>query len=184
MALTISCFFLRAQVDSTQVIDAGTGTVTGKVESIQTPTPESEYFHSPKKATIMSAVLPGLGQVYNKKIWKVPIIYAGVAVTGYFLNDNLKNIDKYKEMYLAKLNNDPSVPYSLQQLDRVIDQYKQWRDLSYITFAIIYALNIIDANVDAHLFYFDVNEDISLNWSPYVAPSKAQGAGITLTLNF
>lgn len=181
VALTLWCFSLHAQADTIPVIPTEEGTLTGSIETVA---PRAEYHHSPKKATIMSAALPGLGQIYNKKYWKVPIIYAGAAVTGYYLNDNLRNIEKYKKMYLAKMDGDPTIVYTPQQINQAIEQYKQWRDLSYITFAVIYALNIIDANVDAHLFYFDVSEDISLNWAPYVSPLRAQGAGLTLTFNF
>ncbi len=172
--------------DTTEVIDVDRGTVTGNVENVPTPPPESEYYHSPKKATILSAILPGAGQVYNKKYWKIPILYGGIAVTGYFLNDNLKNIDKYKEAYISSTDGDPNTNndtgFSNDQLLDLIDTYKSWRDLSYISFAVIYALNIIDANVDAHLFYFDVSDDISLNVMPYISPFRSQGAGVSLSL--
>lgn len=193
-ALVCVCLFAEAQTDTTltqprdttQVIDVERGTVTGDVKSVDAPAEESVYYHSPKRATIMSAILPGLGQVYNKKYWKIPILYGGIAVTGYFLSDNLKNIDKYKKAFVAETDDDPNTenttPYNHKQLDQLIDQYKQWRDLSYIAFVVIYALNIIDANVDAHLFYFDVSEDISLNWAPYLSPNRNQGMGLSLTL--
>jgi|SRR5690554_308182 len=187
-------FFAEAQTDTTliqprdtaQVIAVDQGTLSGDVKKVETPPEESIYFHSPKKATIMSAILPGLGQAYNKKYWKIPILYGGFALTGYYLNDNLKNIDKYKQAYIAETDGDPSTvnptQYNTVQLNQLIDRYKQWRDLSYIAFAVIYALNIIDANVDAHLFYFDVSEDISLNWAPYLSPERNQGVGLSLTL--
>ena len=193
-AFVCVCFFAEAQTDTTltqardtvQVIEVDRGTVTGDVKIVDAPAEESVYFHSPKKAIIMSAILPGLGQAYNKKYWKIPILYGGFAAAGYYLNDNLKNIDKYKKAYIAATDDDPntvnSTPYNYKQLDQLIDQYKQWRDLSYIAFVVIYALNIIDANVDAHLFYFDVSEDISLNWSPYLSPNRNQGVGLSLTL--
>ena len=193
-ALVCLCFFAKAQTDTTralprdtaQVVALERGTVTGDVKSVETPAEESVYYHSPKKATIMSAILPGLGQIYNKKYWKVPILYGGIALTGYYLNDNLKNIDKYKTAYIAETDGDPNTvnetKFTAPQLDKIIDQYKSWRDLSYIAFAVIYALNIIDANVDAHLFYFDVSDDISLNWAPYLSPNRSQGVGLSLTL--
>lgn len=172
--------------DSTKVIDVDRGTVTGNVEPVPAPPPESIYYHSPKKATILSAILPGAGQVYNKKYWKVPILYGGIAVTGYFLSDNLKNIKNYKEDYIAETDGDPNTinnsGFGDEQLLNLIDTYKSWRDLSYISFAVIYALNIIDANVDAHLFYFDVSDDISLNIMPYISPFRSQGAGVSLSL--
>lgn len=186
-------FFAEAQTDttitvtpdSTEVIKVDRGTVTGEVKEVLVPI-DSAYIHSPRKAIIMSAILPGLGQIYNKKAWKVPILYGGFAAAGYFLNDNLKNIKKYKTLYIAETDGDPTtINYSKRtapDLLNIIDKYKQWRDLSYIAFAAIYALNIIDANVDAHLFYFDVSEDISLNIMPYMSPFRSQGVGLSLTL--
>lgn len=144
------------------------------------------YLHSPKKAVIMSALLPGLGQIYNKKYWKVPIIYGGFAVTAYYLRDNLQNIDKFKKAYLAETDDNPettnSTGLSSRQLLDVVEQYKNWRDLSYIVFGAIYVLNIIDANVDAHLFYFDVSKDLSLNLRPYLNIASGSSAGLSLCL--
>lgn len=145
---------------------------------------ELKKLHSPKKATIMSAILPGLGQAYNKKYWKIPIIYAGFAAAGYYLNDNLTNIKEFKALY----NTDPTSNnyfyegrnYSQEQVLSIIDQYTRWRDLSYITFGAIYILNIIDANVDAHLFYFDISEDISMNILPYSDFTAQRSTGLTL----
>jgi len=179
---TIASF---AQTDSTDVVlDVERGRVEGEVEEV---TSESvAQIHSPRKATIMSAVLPGLGQIYNKKYWKVPILYGGFAVAGWYLNDNLKQIDFYKDAFKAETDGDPDTEngtgFTSAQLQEVISQYKTWRDLSYIAIAAIYILNIIDANVDAHLFYFDVGEDLSMNIQPFVTPSLRPVAGLTLSL--
>lgn len=174
-----------AQTDTTEVvIEVERGTVEG---DIQTVLPDSaEKTHSPKKATLMSVALPGLGQIYNKKYWKVPIIYGGFAVAGWYLSDNLKQIDFYKEAFKAETDGNPDTEngtgFSSSQLEELISQYKTWRDLSYIAIAAIYVLNIIDANVDAHLFYFDVGEDLTMNIQPYVTPSLRPVAGLTLSL--
>lgn len=196
--LLLCCLLAKAQVepdptpsDSTEtqeIIKTEKGTVTGDVEATANSTDSVADFHSPKKATIMSAVLPGLGQIYNKKWWKVPIIYGGFAVAGYFLKDNYERINLYKDAYNAATDGDPATTnntgYSTTDLLTLIDQYKTWRDLSYISIAAIYVLNIIDANVDAHLFYFNVSEDISLNVQPYVSPFRGQSSGLTLSLKF
>lgn len=171
-----------AQTDTT-TIEVQRGRVEGVVKDPDLP----ENFHDPAKAALYSALLPGLGQVYNKKYWKVPIIYAGFAAAGYFLHDNLEQIDFYKDAYVADIDDDPTTVnetgYTLTQLNDIIDQYKQWRDLSYIAIAAIYVLNIVDANVDAHLFYFDVSKDISLHWSPYLDPYPGRNtAGLTFAL--
>ncbi len=181
----------KAQVDSAKVettVKLERGRVNADQEDVN-PEPElPPEIHSPRKATLMSTALPGLGQIYNKKIWKVPIIYGGFAAAGYYLNDNLTKINLYKDGYSAATDTDPNTEnttgFSVQQLDELIDQYKGWRDLSYIAIVAIYVLNIIDANVDAHLFNFEVNEDISMNISPYMSPMASAGAGLTLTLKW
>ncbi|MFT6847699.1 MAG: hypothetical protein ACI9CP_000682 [Cryomorphaceae bacterium] len=174
-----------AQSDSSNVaLDVERGTVQGEVQAIDTE--PLDQFHSPKRATIMSAMLPGLGQVYNKKYWKVPILYGGFAVAGWYLNDNIKQINLYKDAFKAETDNDPETDnvtdFTSTQLEELISQYKTWRDLSYIAIAAIYVLNIIDANVDAHLFYFDVGEDLTLNIQPFVTPSIQPVTGLTLSL--
>lgn len=182
-----------AQTDTTDTtLEVERGRVEGEVAETASPDTAVVY-HSPKKATIMSAALPGLGQVYNGKWWKVPIIYGGFAVAGYYLKDNLDKIDLYKDAFKAQTDDDPgtvnTTGFTSSQLTDIIDQYKQWRDLSYIAIAAIYILNVVDANVDAHLFYFDVSEDISFHVQPYVSPGFAGRpspgggtAGLTLSL--
>lgn len=162
-------FSADAQTDTTAVIETTRGEVTGNVKEVNEP--GEMLKHSPKKASILSAVLPGAGQVYNKKYWKVPIIYGGFAVAGYYLSDNLKQIRIFKEGFQAANDGNPNTEnttgFSSPQLVDLIDQYKTWRDWSYVAIGIIYILNIVDASVDAHLFYFDVSEDISMNVTPY-----------------
>ncbi len=134
----------------------------------------------------MSAILPGLGQAYNNRYWKIPIIYGGFALSGYYLSDNLKNIEKYKNAYIADIDGDPNTindsGYNTDDLNTLIDQYTQWRDLSYIAIGIIYVLNILDASVDAHLLDFNVSEDISMNISPTWMPLNNRVPGLTLTV--
>jgi hypothetical protein len=175
----------QAQKDTTATEDIKVekGQLEGDVEEVKLP--GEEKLHSPKLATILSAALPGAGQIYNKKWWKVPIIYAGFGVAGYFLNDNLNRIELYKDAFKAIADGKPNLNntgFNSQQLTQLIDQYKQWRDLSYIAIGAIYVLNIIDANVDAHLFYFEVNEDISMNVSPYFSPVGNRNMGLAFTL--
>ncbi len=192
--ILVSPRVLFAQVDTLPAVptppDVQVETELGTVEGdVYIPSPRKAEMleaHSPRKAAIYSAILPGLGQIYNRKYWKVPILYAGFAVTGYYLKDNLEKIDLYKTGLLAALDDDPNTEnttgFNQQQLDLLVEQYTQWRDLSYIVFGVIYVLNIIDANVDAHLMYFDVSPDISMSISPYIAPNPWQGTGLTLTL--
>ena len=192
LILVFTPAFIQAQTDSTSTpppppvseTETPVGIVSGEV--VSPPLPLTSKFHSPRKASIMSAALPGLGQVYNRKYWKVPIIYAGFGVAGWYLRDNLQKIDIYKSGIVALIDDNPNTTnttgFNRQQLDILLEQHTQWRDLSYIALAAIYILNIVDASVDAHLFYFDVSPDISLNVSPYLGPMAWRATGLTLTL--
>jgi hypothetical protein len=140
--------------------------------------------HSPHKATIYSAVLPGLGQIYNHKYWKVPIVYGGFATLGYFINFNNGVYTKYKQAYSDIIDNDPNTnsylnlkvnkvffqPDKISQLTenlkRVKDGWRRNRDLVIIGTAVFYMINIIDASVDAHFFNFDISDDLTINWAP------------------
>ena len=149
---------------------------------------ELPEIHNAKKATILSAVLPGAGQIYNKKYWKAPITWGGLAVCVYFISDNTKNYRLYKKAYIAELDDDPNTVnetgFNFQTVEARMEQSRRWLDLSYISLAAVYALQIIDANVDAHLFYFDVNEDLSVSWAPYSVSNAGLNPGLGLTINF
>jgi hypothetical protein len=153
--------------------------------------PDSVKKHSPKKATIYSAVLPGLGQIYNHKWWKVPILYAGFAGVGYAIGFNQKYYTDFRQALKDRIDDDPTTidpylnKYSAANLDELQKYYRKNRDLSYIILGAVYVLNIIDANVDAHLFDFDVGNDLSLNVRPTGIPTYAgYGGGLALTLKF
>jgi hypothetical protein len=129
--------------------------------------------HSPGRAAAFSAALPGLGQAYNKKYWKIPIIYAGFAVFGYFIVNNNKELQTYKEAYIYTANSDTSYndnpyigKYTQSQLQEGMNYYKRNRDLSIILGCLWYTLNILEAYVDAHFFAYDISEDISMRVSP------------------
>ena len=145
----------------------------------------SKQIQSPKKAALLSLV-PGLGQVYNKKYWKVPIIYAGLITSAYYINDNHHQYKAYKKAYLIRIDNDPHTTddyvgqYSSNDLIVLKDFYRRNREISILCFVGIYILNIVDASVNAHLFDYDISENISLNVSPL---STKDFSGISLTLN-
>lgn len=139
--------------------------------------------HSPRKATLMSAALPGLGQIYNRKIWKVPIIYVLAAALGAFVYDNATLEGQFKAhfnfMKEKELANSPPKTvrdiygreYDLtgatkDNLKFYIDKTQRQKQLNIIGLVAIYALNIIDANVDAHLYDFKISDDLSLHWQP------------------
>jgi len=146
--------------------------------------------HSPRKATIMSALLPGLGQSYNKKYWKIPIIYAGFAGLGYLVKTNNDDYKIYKDAYKFRLDGDESTVdsyvgiYSDNDLVTLKNFYRRNRDLSLIGMSVLYVLNIIDASVDAHLFYFNVSDDLTINVQPEYRPGPFANTAISFKVQF
>ncbi|HET6244379.1 MAG: hypothetical protein H0V01_05600 [Bacteroidetes bacterium] len=129
--------------------------------------------HSPKRAALMSAVLPGFGQIYNKKYWKLPIIYGGLIGLGYGVNSTQQLYKEYRMEYINRVLDKPPVNalnnnYSLQDLAIIRDDYRKTRDMLIIGTVGLYLLQIIDATVDAHLFTFDVSDDLSFDLRPDV----------------
>lgn len=153
--------------------------------------------HSPAKATIMSAVLPGLGQVYNKKYWKVPVVYAAIGISvSYYLKFQNK-YQQYRRAYIDYNDRDDNTNYWKTMnfppnidlpntLTRNKDQYRTWRDWAIVAVGLSYALNIIDANVDAHLMDFSLDDNISLNIQPCFLEKDidSKKIGLSLQLTF
>ena len=157
--------------------------------------------HSPRKAALFSAVLPGLGQIYNKKYWKVPVIYGGFAILGYLV---VWNNDRYQLLRRARIAEesgqsqespfaeleDPRLQ-SVDNLTRGVDGARRNRDFTIILTAALYGLNIMDAIVDAHLIEFDVNPDLSFKLEPtagtrlayHDANASLSYAGLAFTLH-
>ncbi|MCF8465531.1 MAG: hypothetical protein K9G41_11860 [Flavobacteriales bacterium] len=147
--------------------------------------------HSPFKATIMSVALPGLGQVYNGKWWKVPIIYGGFGGLIYSSVFNDLKCRTYKEAYLIRIDDNPATTdefvgqYSDANLKELVSFYQRNRDLSLVFTGVLYALNIIDASVDAHLKDFDVSDDLTLKVRPtmhQIGPGMIPAPALALTL--
>lgn len=150
----------------------------------------------PRKATIMSAILPGLGQAYNHDYWKIPIIYAIEGTIFYFIINNQKQYKTYRQAYLTRMNVDTVVNAPVDQfynnpqyqninelkLDR--DSYRNNRDLSIILFLLGWGLNILDADVSAHLNGFKINEDLSLHIKPFFYRSNNTNLATGLTFDF
>lgn len=149
---------------------------------------ESKTIKSAHKASILSAVVPGAGQVYNKKYWKVPIIYASLATSIYFIKDNQNKLTTYQDAYITRSNggtDDYIDIYNNSQLLTIVDYYERNRDVSYIIAGAIYLLNIVDASVDAHLFDFDISEDLSLNTTPKIINTPiGKTTVLSLKMNF
>jgi hypothetical protein len=123
---------------------------------------------TPAKAAFYSAILPGLGQAYNKKYWKIPLVYTGLGISIYYYNFNQREYHKFRDEYKRRLDGtfDPDHPiYGNLDNDRLISAQKfhqRNRDLSMLLTVGIYILNIVDANVDAHLIQFNVNDNLSI----------------------
>ncbi len=144
------------------------------------------YQPNPKKAGLYSAILPGLGQAYNHQYWKVPVIYVGLAIAGYFISDNLKQYQKFRKAWIY----DSNIPnykdefhniYTPSQLKQYQDDYNKNFDLSILFTGVGYFLQVVDAITSAHLKNFDISRDISMHMKPVATPN---GAGLGLVMNF
>jgi hypothetical protein len=153
------------------------------------------FHHSPKKAAWMSAIIPGLGQFYNRKYWKLPIIYVGFGVFGYLGYYFHTNADKYKSSYLVRSGFDstqtdyyPEIGSS-EILYSNFSYYRRNFELTCIFGSLFYVLNIIDASVDAHLYKFDISDDLSMRIEPEIinysyALHNNPSTGIKISLHF
>jgi len=142
---------------------------------------------SPAKAAFYSAVLPGLGQAYNKKYWKIPIVYGALGTGIYFYISNNKEYNRYRDAYKSRLAGFEDDEFygriTLDGLQRAQKFYRKNKEVSLLVTIGIYALNIIDANVDAHLLQYNVNENLSL--SPHFKVNELDAkSDVGLTLNF
>jgi hypothetical protein len=181
--------------------------------SIQVTAPVSKEVRSPKKASIYAALFPGLGQVYNKKYWKLPIVYGGYAGLIYVLgwnNSNYKdffqgyriaaqytsaaNMKPDERKFLDNLIKNPSISldnpstftYISAQLKSGKDFFRRNRDLTIIGIAALHVLSIIDASVDANLFDFDISDDLSMRIEPIPVNMGHDNIvmGFNLAINF
>lgn len=181
IALSVFVFFLHSlvfsQVDSTSL------------------TIDSVKIHSPKKAMIYSAVLPGAGQVYNhlampkgkkKAYWKVPLIYAGLGTTGYFLISNNQTQKELKAEYNNRIDNniysEKWMEYDNQGILTLYNQYLNWRDLSILGVTLVYLIQVADAGVEAHFVKFDISEDLSVAMDPVYYGNQTFGMKVNFNL--
>lgn len=163
------------------------------------------FVPDPTKAVWYAALFPGLGQVYNRKYWKLPIVYGGFAATFYALNWNTQYLKDYSQAYLDFMDNDPNtksyediIPPSMinssnkSQIQNILkrqkDMFRRNRDLSIISMLGVYLLSVVDAYVDAQLFDFDITPDLSMRVEPTViVPTRhnsKHGVGIQWSINF
>ncbi len=131
---------------------------------------------APTKAAFYSAILPGLGQAYNKKYWKIPIVYGALATGIIIYNKNNESYHRYRNAYkqrLAGLEDEFAGQYSDQTLINAQRQFQRNRDLSLLITVGLYVLNIVDANVDAHLKQFNVDDNLTVK--PDLFPNEIDG---------
>ena len=200
--------FSQRILDSTGrtiISDAKRGTHADSLSKVAQPVKDKKVdsvlkIHSVRKAVIRSAIIPGWGQIYNKKYWKLPLVYGALGITSYIFFDNLQVYKDSRFAYKAKYQaSQPgataadSIPYlkikpeylqySLESLRRNRDQFRQYIDYSVLFFVFFWGLNVVDAAVDAHLKSFDVSPDLSLRIKPGYS-EMAGTKGISIILAF
>jgi len=157
---------------------------------------------NPARVVWMAAIIPGCGQILNKKYWKLPIVYGGFMTMAYFISWNSSHYNSYKNAYLDILSNDPAATSYLDVLPKGAtvadmggmtnytnilknkqDAFRRYRDLSVIMTIGYYALTIVDAYVDAQLYDFDITPDLSLHLQPTLLENRF-GVKNTLGMQF
>jgi len=189
-----ACFILHLLV-----VQPGNAQEAGRSEPVNTVVlKDTTKKHSPKLAGALSAAVPGLGQIYNKKYWKVPLIYVGAGALLFAINHNASRYATYKNAYSLRIdgdtntidlfdiqleNNEPK--YTEASLLNLKDYYRRNRDISYIFMGVLYMLNIVDAAVDAHFYGYKISDDLSLELRPAImmGAGRTQTTGISLTLS-
>ena len=162
-----------------------------------------------KRAMWLAIVLPGAGQIYNRKYWKLPFVYGGFVGCAYAMRWNNQMYRDYSQAYMDIMDDDPNTQSynqflhlgakidesNLQRYQTLFkkrkDRFRRWRDLSFFCLVGVYALSVIDADVDASLSEFDISKDLSLRVEPTVInnerernPLKANSLGMSFSLNF
>ncbi|MBQ6652621.1 MAG: hypothetical protein IJM81_04395 [Prevotella sp.] len=189
--------------------DAKQTTVTTDSVAKRTRRDWSTWRPSPKRALWLALVIPGGGQIYNRKYWKLPIVYGGFVGCAYALRWNNQMYKDYSQAYMDLMDDDPKTEsynqflhlgaqINEQNMSRYQtlfknrkDRYRRWRDLSVFALIGVYALSVVDAYVDASLSEFDLSDDLSLRVEPAVIntaadrnPIKSNALGIQCALTF
>ncbi|MBR1593704.1 MAG: hypothetical protein IJ659_02890 [Alloprevotella sp.] len=169
------------------------------------PQPKAQFIPDPKRALWLAAVLPGAGQIYNRKYWKLPIFYGGFLGCTYALMWNQQMYRDYSQAYLDIMDDDPNTKSYLDMLPPRYDitgreerfktifknkknYYRRYRDLSAFAFVGVYLLSILDAYVDAQLSVFDISPDLSMHLEPAVISQpglrQTNAYGLGCSINF
>jgi hypothetical protein len=178
----------RIPVDSLAKVDSPMVSNIKKVDS-------TWFHHSPKKAAIRSAIIPGWGQAYNKRYWKIPIIYGALGISASIFIYNLHSYQDtryaYKAMYNASQGDPSGLPYikpeyaqlDMNALRTYRDEFRRNVDYSALFFIVLWGLNVVDAAVDAHLRTFDVTPDLGFKFK-FGHSELAGTTGLSLVLAF
>jgi hypothetical protein len=149
---------------------------------------EKNRTHNPNTALIMSAIVPGLGQAYNRKYWKIPIIYGAGGAFVYYIGYNSIQYKKFRDAYaISDKTHDIEVDgrlYNHDELFRGQRYYEGWRNRSVFGLGLVYMLNIIDAMIDAHFFYYDVSDDLTMRIQPTVINNYGLTAAVGVQISF
>lgn len=203
------------QVDADALAGDSAGVLNDSVSLLSTSKPKKmkrdwgTWRPDPQRALWLAMVIPGAGQIYNRKFWKLPIIYGGFVGCIYALTWNNQMYKDYSQAYLDIMDNDPGTasynkflhlgqqitPENEERYKDIFrkrkDKYRRWRDLSFFAMLGVYAISVIDAYVDAELSVFDISKDLSLEVEPAVIPNhgggswlEAQSLGVSCKLNF
>ena len=209
---------ILAQQDTLQLLDSANKPLLSRNDSLQLRKDSikiakkrdwATWRPNPKRAMWLALVLPGAGQIYNRKYWKLPIVYGGFVGCAYALRWNNQMYRDYSQASLDLMDDDPNTQSYNQflHLGAKIDDsnkaryqklfksrkdtYRRWRDLSVFCLIGVYALSVIDAYVDASLSEFDISKDLSLRVEPTIInnnhernPLKSNSLGINCSLNF
>jgi len=197
-------------VQAVQTTDSITSVVVEKAKKLRPKRDWNTWKPNPQRALWLAMVLPGAGQIYNRKFWKLPIIYGGFMGCIYALTWNNMMYKDYSQAYLDLMDDDPgTASYNkFLHLGKQIqtkadeerykkifksrkDKYRRWRDMSFFVMLGVYAFSVIDAYVDAELSQFDISKDLSLTVEPAVMPNHnggdwldSQSLGVSCKLNF
>lgn len=169
------------------------------------PRPRERFVPNPQRALWLSLIIPGAGQIYNRKLWKIPIVYGGFLGCLYALTWNNQMYNDYSQAYLDIMDDDPNTKSYMNMLPLNFnmegreDQYKEifknkknyyrkYRDMSIFAMIGVYLLSVVDAYVDAELSSFDISEDLGLKVEPAIFNMNGRktnsSVGIQCTLNF
>lgn len=155
------------------------------------PSRKTALLFEPRKATIRSAIAPGWGQIYNKKYWKLPLVWGALGTTAGIYFYNVKYYRSLKQAYIYRSDSNPANDILVDEEFRNLsaeairsyrNSFRQSVDYSVLFFILFWGLNVVDATVDAHLKAFDVSDDLSLQIKPGYS-QMANTAGISVVLN-